>query len=321
MSREPLISVVMCAYNAAPYIGRAVESILAQTYQDFELIIVDDGSTDDTVSVIEPLANGDPRIRFIAAPHQGISAAANLGIAAARYRWIARADADDIALPHRFERQLAAAAAEPGVVLWGSYALHVDGAERVLGLSCTGPRTVAQFHRLRAGGDDAYVLHPTWLVRRDVLLAAGGYDPRFECGEDLDMLERIHEHGPALTIAEPLVRYRVHSSSLSMRRFTVMRRNTQYLRARRRARLAGGDLTMEEFARQVAGRPWPERAFAALQTGSAFSYRQAGVSFAAGRRAAAAWWFTAAALLNPAYALPRIWGQVLSAPARRLRRA
>ncbi len=115
-----MISVVIGAYNAERYIARAVESMLAQTYTDFELIAVDDGSTDRTAAILRSCAARDARVRVIEAAHQGISGAANRGIAAARQAWIARMDADDIALPHRLERQLAAAAAAPEVVLWGA---------------------------------------------------------------------------------------------------------------------------------------------------------------------------------------------------------
>jgi glycosyltransferase involved in cell wall biosynthesis len=321
MTPVPPVSVVMCAFNAAPFIGRAIESIRAQTFVDFELIVVDDGSTDATASILETHARADARVRPIAVPHQGISAAANTGIAAARGAWIARADADDIALPHRLERQLGAAAAEPRVVLWGSYAAHINDREVVLGLSRTGPRTTVEFAQQRAAGEDGFVLQPTWLVRKDVLVAAGGYDLAFECGEDVDLLDRIAEFGPTLTIPEPLVCYRVHTGSISMTRFALMRRHTRYVNARRRARLAGATLTRVEHEAKERARPMRVRAAGALQTASAYAYRSAGVRFAAGARLSAVGWFAAAAVLNPSYALRRVWAQVLSAPARRLRSA
>jgi glycosyltransferase involved in cell wall biosynthesis len=316
-----VISVVMCAYNAERYIASAVESILAQTFSDFELLVVDDGSTDGTMTILRAYAARDGRVRVIEAAHQGISAAANRGVAEARRRWIARMDADDIALPNRLERQLAAAAAEPGVVLWGAYALHVNASGKVLGLSRTGPTTVAQFHALWSRGEDGYVLQPTWLVRKDVLVAAGGYDPRFECSEDLELLDRIAEFGPALTIPEPLVLYRVHAASVSMTRFVRMRYLARYVGERRRARLTGRSLTLDEFNQACRLQPAIARVASALCTASAFSYRRAGLSFAGGGRLAATMWFAAAAALNPSYAVPRLWSQVLSASARRLRAA
>lgn len=316
-----MISAVMCAYNASPYIGRAVESLLAQTYADFELIVVDDGSTDGTLAILERYAARDLRMRIVAGVHRGISASANLGIAAARRPWIARADADDISMPHRFERQLAAAAAEPGVALWGSWALHVDDRERVLGVSQTGPTTLWQCHEARRTGDNAFVLQPTWLVKRDVLLAAGGYDPAFECAEDLDLLDRIAQLGPTLTIPEPLVMYRIHAASVSMTRFARMRRLTSYVEARRRARRRGVALTLQVFHQQLRRRALAVRALAAVETGSAFAYRRAGLSAAGGRAVAATAWLAGSVALNPSYAVRRIWQQVLSPQARRLRGA
>jgi GT2 family glycosyltransferase len=314
-----VISVVMPAYNAAPYLARAVNSILGQTFADLELIVVDDGSTDGTATIARMYADRDPRVRVIDGAHGGISAAINRGINEASRPWIARMDADDVAVRHRLERQMAAAAAEPGVVLWGSYALHVNDAGKVLGLSRTGPTTVAQFEALRAAGADAYILHPTWLVRREVLIAAGGYDSKFDACEDFELLDRIAEHGPTLTIPEPLLLYRIHSASVSMTQFATGRRWTEYVRQRRQARLAGRSLSVDEFTRQLSARSALSRSATAVRTASAFSYRRAGLSFAGGRPMNAAAWFALAATLNPVYAARRLWHQVLSDSARRFR--
>jgi len=104
---NPLISVVMPVYNAEPYLHEAIESILAQSYSNFEFIIVDDCSIDASVSIIRKYSRQDVRIRALYLPHQGAGAAANAGIAAAKGAYIARMDADDIALPERFATQLA----------------------------------------------------------------------------------------------------------------------------------------------------------------------------------------------------------------------
>ncbi len=103
---SPLISVVMPVYNSAGYVAEAINSILAQTHINFEFIIVDDGSTDGTANIVREFAARDARIRPLFATHGGRSRAANLAIAQARGEWMARIDADDIALPHRLAVQL-----------------------------------------------------------------------------------------------------------------------------------------------------------------------------------------------------------------------
>jgi hypothetical protein len=170
-------------------------------------------------------------------------------------------------------------------------------------------------------GENAFVLQPTWLVKRDVLLAAGGYDPAFECAEDLDLLDRIAQLGPTLTIPEPLVMYRIHAASISMTRFAKMRLLTEYVEARRRARQQGEVLTLRAFGARTRRQPRSVRALAAAKTASAFAYRRAGLSAAGGRRFTAAGWLAGSVALSPAYAVRRIWQQVLSPEARRLRSA
>src|SRR3712207_4054623 len=134
-----MISVVMPVFNGQRFLAEAMDSLLAQTFRDFEVVAVDDGSTDDTPATLHRYAERDARVRVIRGDHAGISAALNRGIAAATHEWIARMDADDVATPDRFAKQLAAAAAHPDVVVWGSYANHVDASGNVLGLSKCGP--------------------------------------------------------------------------------------------------------------------------------------------------------------------------------------
>src|SRR3954447_7753370 len=105
----PTVSVLMPCYNAERFLPEAIQSILDQTFRDFEFVIVDDGSTDNTRNVLRMFAEGDDRIRVIDNDHGGISGALNRGIQECRGEWIARMDGDDIALPDRLEKQIAAA--------------------------------------------------------------------------------------------------------------------------------------------------------------------------------------------------------------------
>ncbi len=129
-----MITVIMAAYNAANFIAYAIESILNQSFANWELIVIDDGSTDNTIEIIKNYIQLDQRVRLIQSQHIGVCQARNIGIQSAKYSWIAIMDADDIALPQRLEKQINAAIANPDVVAWGSYVQHISPTGNILSL-------------------------------------------------------------------------------------------------------------------------------------------------------------------------------------------
>ncbi|HEY9660089.1 MAG TPA: glycosyltransferase family A protein [Allocoleopsis sp.] len=314
-----MISILLPAYNASHYIADAIDSILHQTFPSFELIVIDDGSTDDTVSLVQRFVEQDARVRLLSSLHGGLSRALNLGIEAAQYPWIARMDADDIALPQRLERQMAAVAAAPGVVAWGSYAYHMNSHGKTLGMARVGPTTEQDFYRLRQAGHLVQLIHPTVLLKREVLLQVGGYKPEFEPVEELELFDRMAAYGPTLTIPEPLLRYRVHAQSVSMQRFFYQRVLMRYVVARYRARLAGQpDLSLEQFLQDYNHQPLLRRWMRKLQTSGMFYYRSAGLALGEGQYLQAGVYLGLATLFHPHYSLDRVWQQVLSPETRRL---
>ncbi|HEU4618920.1 MAG TPA: glycosyltransferase [Gammaproteobacteria bacterium] len=177
-ANAPAVSVVLPAYDAAGTIARAVRSVLAQTFRDFELVVVDDGSTDATAAEVRRAAAGDARVRLVALEHRGIVPALNAGIAAARGRLIARMDADDEMLPRRLEAQVALLAARPDVgvasclVEFGGdaraaqgYALHVDWLN---GLREPDEIALSRFV-------ESPIAHPSVTFRRELAERHGGY--------------------------------------------------------------------------------------------------------------------------------------------------
>jgi glycosyltransferase involved in cell wall biosynthesis len=315
-----MISVVMPVYNGQRFLAQAMDSLLAQTFTDFEVIAVDDGSTDETPAILRAYADRDARVRVIRGDHAGISAALNRGIEASTHQWIARIDADDVASPDRFAKQIAAARRHPEVVVWGSYANHVDAHGNVLGLSKCGPTSVEEFRKLRAAGEDCYVIHPTSMLRKDIVLKAGGYDSRFNFCEDFELFDRMAEHGAVVALPEPLLLYRIHATSISMQRFFTMRRFSNFVRARAKARLAGKTLSYEQFEDDAKRRCACARAAETLHTTSGFYYRKAGLAAAEGDKLKAVRYLAASAALNPFYAVPRVWNQVVAGKLGRLLR-
>ena len=192
MPTEPLVSVLIGAYDEAPTIGRAVASVLAQSLSEIELIVIDNGSVDGTQDAALAACAGDPRARVLRLEENvGIARSLNAGMREAQAPFVAILDADDEATPDRLARQLAALRAHPEVAVVGARSLERDHAGRPLV-----PR-----NRFRAGDVTRLVWsynpipNGTAMVRRDVVLAEGGYDPRYQYAMEYDLwLRLIRKH-------------------------------------------------------------------------------------------------------------------------------
>ena len=208
-----MIDVLIPAYNAAGTIESALRSIQAQTVRDIRMIVVDDGSTDETAAIVSRLAAADDRIELVRQPNGGIVDALNRGLAECRAPLVARFDADDISYPERFAMQVAFLDAHPDVVAVGNAVRHID--ERGLP---TG--TVSTFDTpdtsdaLAAPSREPYVCHPFLMVRRNAVVAAGGYHYAFHA-EDTDLYWRLQERGRLHNLPDVLGDYRMHSGSIS----------------------------------------------------------------------------------------------------------
>ncbi|MGO9605627.1 MAG: glycosyltransferase [Candidatus Binataceae bacterium] len=211
---NPVVSVVMPTYNAEVFVDAAVASIRSQTFTDFELITVDDGSDDHTVEILLRHAADDRRVQVLRKPHRGICETLNDAIAVARGAYVARMDADDIALPYRLERQVAALLAQPSVAVVGSNYEIIDATGAKLGASDL-PTDSAQ---IRATLERCNcIAHPTVLIRRDTFVAVGGYRRAFRQCEDYDLWVRLSARHELINLAEPLLRYRRHPGQLEWR--------------------------------------------------------------------------------------------------------
>lgn len=206
----PKISVIMPAYNAETYIKEAIDSILSQTYGDFELIVLNDCSKDRTEEII--LSYTDPRIVYLKNPqNMGVAATLNRGLAVAGGTYIARMDADDISLPERFAQQVAFLDANPQVAVLGTNSETFDeNGPLYTGWSATNPAQMKVDLLFSCG-----VAHPSVMMRKAVIQQLGGYDPEFEGMEDYDLWCRVAEHHGVTTLEDILLRYRVHSGQVT----------------------------------------------------------------------------------------------------------
>jgi glycosyltransferase involved in cell wall biosynthesis len=205
----------MAAYNAERYVARTIESILAQTFRDFEYVIVDDGSTDRTRAIIERYAATDPRIRLISRPNTGIVGARNDALSASRGEFLAVIDADDIAMPDRLERQVAHMRAHPDCVALGSRVLVIDpdGDPLCYWNDEVTHEEIDALH-LTGGPRGTVICNPTVMLRRQAVLDVGGYRAEYETSEDHDLFLRLAEIGRLANLPEALTCYRMHASNV-----------------------------------------------------------------------------------------------------------
>ncbi len=221
----------MTVYNGLPYLERSLQSVLNQTFTNYEFVIVDDGSSDGSVKLVEDYAAKDARIRLIAnTVNKGQTLCLNQGLAEARGEWIARQDADDLSDPLRFASQMRFLDQRPHLGLLGTNGWLIDALGRSLGLinAPSGEENV----RWSSIFYNPF-LHTAVCFRRQIALDLGGYNTAFRIAQDYDLWTRIMESHPADNLAERLVTYRVHQSSLSNsdRATTAREANSSCLRA------------------------------------------------------------------------------------------
>jgi glycosyltransferase involved in cell wall biosynthesis len=203
----PAVSVILPVRNGARYLGLAAGSILAQTFSDLELLVVDDGSEDATPAILARMAQADPRVRVLSGPPLGLVAALNRGLHAAASSFIARMDADDVAWPDRLARQMALLTSEADVVAVGTgwRVVDADGTARRVVRPPASPDAIRA--ALRRSNP---IAHPTVLMRREAVLAVGGYRAAFRQAQDLDLWLRLAEHHDLRNVPEPLLDLREH---------------------------------------------------------------------------------------------------------------
>jgi glycosyltransferase involved in cell wall biosynthesis len=214
MAERHTVSVVIPAYNAAGFIGEAVDSVLAQTFPPLEIIVVDDGSTDDTEGALEPYGS---KVQFVRQANGGPSAARNRGVRMATGSLVAFLDADDTWLPGKLARQVACLDGRPRVGLVHTALLRWDQA-----LNTYSPGDPAR--RLYVG--DCYerllwaspIMPSTVLLRRECFDTAGYFDEDIRGPEDWELWARVGQHYEFASIDEPLVHYRVHAANLTRNR-------------------------------------------------------------------------------------------------------
>jgi len=208
----PSVSVILAVFNAEKYLRQAVASVLDQTFGDFEFIVIDDGSTDSSLSVLRSF--DDRRLKIISRDNKGLTPTLNEGLSLANGEFIARMDADDVSLPTRFAKQVAYLNQHPDVVCVGSRVTTIDPYGSPL--SQTDHKlTHEEIEAELLQGIGWSIVHPAAMMRKDAVMKVGGYREQFKTSQDLDLWLRLGEVGKLANLPEPLVQYRQHFESVA----------------------------------------------------------------------------------------------------------
>lgn len=228
--KRPLVSVIIPAYNAEKYLSQAIESILNQTFRDFELIIIDDCSTDGTGQIINDYLKLDKRIIALRNKNNlKLSRVLNRGIKIARGKYLARMDADDVSFPERLEKQVAFMEANPEVGVSGGTMVITNASGKVTGernYHTTDEKIRKKIFRYNP------FCHPAVIIRKSVLKKAGLYNHDFNPTEDYELYFRIGLQAKFANLTDKLIKYRVVSDSMTNKGLRAMEFKT--IKARRK---------------------------------------------------------------------------------------
>lgn len=218
--KEPLLSVLLCTYNDEKYIKQAIDSILSQTFKDFEFIIVNDGSTDRTLEIIKQIR--DTRIVLIDKSNTGLTDSLNIGVAVSKSNWIARIDGDDVAFENKFEEQVKFL--KDNVAVIGTQCEYINE-YGIIGARSHLPLTHNSIFK-RGNSFKAMFIHPSVIINKKLLLKVGGFDKKIFAAEDLDLWLKLSNFGELLNLKEVYLQYRIHPNKISF-----LKRDEQMLNA------------------------------------------------------------------------------------------
>lgn len=242
MSSRPIVSVVMPVYNCEKYLREAIESVLSQTFKNFELIIVVGSSTDSTDLILESYLEKDNRIKVFHQEAEGLVAALNMGCLLAKGQYIARMDADDRCLQQRLERQVRYMETHPEIGILGTWALYIDESGRQVDSArmLINPRLI-EFHLYFAN----CIIHSSVIMRREILETLGFYNPEALHAEDYELWSRAMGITKISVLPEILLESRIWSGSVSNLESEVQKQTVARIRRAMISVLLGSEVSAD----------------------------------------------------------------------------
>ena len=310
-SHDCFVTVIMPVFNTEKFLSEAIESVLKQTHQKFSFIIIDDGSTDSSASIIESFAAKDSRIRLIRQQNLGHAESMNRALQLSSTDWAFRLDSDDVMLPHRIEKQISFIQSQPEITIASCRANYIDDKGRIFGATANDLKTVSDLRKLVRRGDAVGLLQPGVVMRRDRVMAIGGYRGQFWPADDIDLWTRLAEQGRLILIQdEILMKYRIHRTSIITSNFMNSRKQYEWVRAcidARRNHHSEPDINEFSHIWNSVSR-W-QRVNRWRKTFAKYMYRSAGQDFLYRKYAAGIVRYLLASACQPSYALLRAWEQ------------
>jgi glycosyltransferase involved in cell wall biosynthesis len=307
------VSIIMPVYNEERFLAEAIESVLAQTYRDFELIILNDGSKDRTLEIAQSYARQDSRIRVESHENIGLALSNNKGLALAANEWVGRMDGDDVMMPNRLESNIAFLKEHPECDVVAGWCIHIDVDGRVIAKGETPMTTHEAVRKLYELNELIAFNCCTALFRKSAVLAIGGYRPQFSVAEDADMWTRLLENGGKILIQpEYLAKYRIHAGSLSVAQSKLARQQQRWAKICAIRRRSGEpEPSWEEFVSWRKGLPWYVRANGERKDAAKLLYKAAVHQFAQRKYVLMVPTVIASAILQPSYTLRQIKSKFL----------
>lgn len=292
----PEISVIVPIYNGARYLRQTLDALLAQSFTNFELLAIDDGSTDDSAEIVRSYQ--DDRIVLFQKVNGGLCSTLNFGLERARAPLIARNDQDDLSMPNRLNRELNALQADPEAIALFAFNTKIAGTRTWSNTDklAMSKGSVTRYEPFK----DGCLLGSTMLARADSLRFIGGFREAFYPVDDWDLECRLSVVGKVLVLHEPLVAYRFHADANTYRVFSEMQIKTRWTADCHHRRLKGEpELRYDEFISHEPNGRW-RRVLRYIDELARWNMRNAGQAYLDGRYSASAMHLSAAMVLDPA---------------------
>lgn len=304
----PLVSVILPVFNQEKYLDETIKSILQQSFTDFEIIIMDDGSTDGSANIIRRYQQQDQRIKAFFGENVGKSIATNNLVAKASGNWCVFLDADDVMLPQRIERQLAFHAANPLADASSSHCYYINengnmfGTQRYPGLS-----TVEEFKQATAR-EFITCSYTGLMVAKEAFLETGGLQSKYEPCEDFEFFNRLAENGfVLLVIPEVLMKYRIHPAAITVRKPILVLDTINFVKYCMRQRRAGQtEIDFKAFTAMQESNSWWTRFNRRRFNYSMIYFRSAGFSILSKNYPAFTMQIIASLVLSPQYVVKKV---------------
>jgi glycosyltransferase involved in cell wall biosynthesis len=311
---EQGLTILMPVFNVSRYVGEAIESVLAQTHRNFSLRILDDGSTDDTLSICRKYETQDNRITVTTHANIGIANTMNTALESIEGGWVFCMHGDDVMLPNRLERQLDFIQKNPDLAVASTLVHLINETGREIGRMKSALITRAGVSRALTRGQCIAFNHPATAFRAEVIKSVGGYRQDFWPAEDTELWNRVAAHGHLVLVQDEfLLKYRIHGQAASTRKARLMVQKLAWMAdciAHRR--LGQPEPTWNAFVADQELSPWPVRLNNRRKETARTLYQAAVHYFASRQYAVLLPALACAMMLEPSLVLPRILPRLLA---------